>query len=121
MPYLNPLVYDSGLSFLIANGSRLDICSAEPANYAGIAAVSLGNKTGLSLTGPADAVGEGREATVPAISDGAVTATGTAAHYVISNGTNAMYAVQALTASQAVTDGNTFTLTELKVKLALAP
>ena len=56
-------------------------------------------------------LGGGRKVTVAAISDGSITGTGTATHYAIVDSTNSrLLATAALTASQSVTNGNTFTL-----------
>ena len=110
MAFVNDAVRDAALDYLIGEAATLHICSAEPASYAGIAAVALGSKSGLTLTGPTDGATDGRAATVPAITDGSVTGTGTATHWALSDGTAALLASGALSASQAVTSGNTFTL-----------
>ena len=115
MAYLNDNVLDNGLAWLVTNGTKLDICSAEPATYAQIATYTLGNKTSLSIGSPAARSPSGRKVAVPAISDGSVTATGTAAYYAISNGTNTLCAAGSLSASQGVTNGNTFTLTTFDI------
>ncbi|MDI6770104.1 MAG: hypothetical protein QMD04_10585, partial [Anaerolineales bacterium] len=58
----------------------------------------------------------GRKVTVPSISDGAVTATGTATHYAVVDTANSrLLATGALSASQVVTNGNTFTLTAFDI------
>lgn len=112
MGYLNDNVLDNGVQYAITNGSRLDICSTVPTTYAEATSThTLGNKTALTLTGPANATsGTGRAATIPAITDGDVTGTGTAAHWALTNGSNTLIATGSLTASQAVSSGNTFTL-----------
>jgi len=54
--------------------------------------------------------------TIAAITDGAVTATGTATHYAIVDTVNSrLLATGSLSASQAVTNGNTFTLTSTTI------
>ncbi len=110
MPYINDTAYDQALSWIDTNGTRLEICSAEPSTYAGIAAVALGNKTSLNIAAPSDGAVSGRRVIVAAITDGTVTATGTASHYAIHNGSNTLVAAGPLSATQAVTSGNTFTL-----------
>jgi hypothetical protein len=110
MATLGNNVFDKGLSYLATNGTRLDICSSEPATYAAVAGVSLGNKTSLSIGAPGDRTGGGRKVTVAQITDGSVTATGTATHYAITNGSSELLATGSLASSQAVTSGNTFTL-----------
>jgi hypothetical protein len=54
--------------------------------------------------------------TIPAITDGAVTADGTAARWAIVDGTNYL-AGKELAATQAVTSGNTFTLAATDIEL----
>ena len=109
MSYLNDEALDGGLDWIIATATTLHICSAEPANFAGIASVELGTKSGLTLTGPANGDTDGRKVTCPAVTDGAVTAADTAAHWALSNGSDTLVAAGALSASQAVTSGNPFT------------
>ena len=113
MAALTDVVLDGALNILTSNGDRIDLCSSEPTTYSGISGVSLGNFTSLSIGSAADRSGGGREVTVAAItsaSAGSITGTGTATHYAISNGSDALYATGALSASQSVTTGNTFTL-----------
>jgi hypothetical protein len=114
-------VFDAGLATIQAGGTKIDLCSAEPANYAGIAAVTLGNKTGLTTGAPANGTVNGRRVTVPAIAAGApgsITGTGTVTHWALSNGSSTLYAAGALTSSQAVTSGNTFTLDAIDITIA---
>ena len=111
MPYLNPRVYDNGLTVLDTEANVFHICSSEPSTFAGVAGVSLGNATTLSIGAPADRSGGGREVTVAAITTGGnVTANGTATHYAIVDTVNSrLLAANSLSASQVVTSGNTFT------------
>jgi hypothetical protein len=118
MPFLIDNARDSGLAYVITNGTRLDICSSEPTTYTQATSTnSLGNKTGLTCTGPSDGTVDGRRVVVPAITDGAVTANGTATHWALTNGSNTLIATGALTASQAVTSGNVFTLTAINITI----
>jgi len=117
MATLNDRVFDNGLTVLDTEANRIDICSTEPTTYAeATSTYTLGNSTSLSIGAPADRSGGGREVTVAAISDGSVTATGTAAYYAIVDTVNSrLLATGSLSASQAVTSGNTFTLTSVTV------
>lgn len=110
MPLIADYILDLALAELDTATSTLHICSSEPANYAGIAAVQLGTKTSLSIGAPADRTPNGRKVTVASFTDGAVSATGTATHWAISKGGTTLMATGALSASQAVTNGNTFSL-----------
>jgi hypothetical protein len=113
MPYMNDLLLDLALQTLEDNGSRMDICSQEPATYTeATSTYTLGNKTAITYTGPADRTPNGRKTQVDAITGGSVTGTGTASHWAISKttATTALYAAKSLASSQAVTSGNTFSL-----------
>lgn len=112
MAFLNDRVLDNGLTVLDTEANRLDICSQAPTTYAeATSTYTLGNKTSLSVGVPADRSPSGRKVTVAAITDGTVSGTGTATHVAIVDTVNSrLLAVQALSASQAVTSGNTFTL-----------
>jgi hypothetical protein len=117
MATLGDRVFDAGLSALNTEANRLDICSQEPATFTeATVTYTLGNKTSLSVGAPADRTGGGREVEVAAITDGEVTATDTATHWAITDTVNSrLLATGALSASQAVTDGNTFTLAAFKI------
>jgi hypothetical protein len=116
MAYLNDEAFDSGLDWIDTNGTRLDICSAEPTTYTqATSTYSLGNKTSLNIGAPEAGSPSGRMVTVPAISDGSVTTTGTATHWAITNGSDTLIAAGSLASSQGVTSGNTFTLTSFTI------
>lgn len=112
MVFLADEVLDNGLAVLDTGANRLDICSQEPATYTeATSTYTLGNKTSLSVGAPADRSPNGRKVTVAAITDGSVTATATATHYAISRTSDSTrLATNSLSASQAVTNGNTFSL-----------
>jgi len=117
MASLSNNVFDSGLNYIDTNTSALHICSQEPTTYTeAITTYTLGNKATPTVSAPADRAGGGREVTISAITDGSVTGDGTATHYalVYAGGTE-LLAAGALSSSQTVTNGNTFTLTEFAV------
>lgn len=118
MPTLNDRVFDNGLTVLDTEANRLDICSQEPTTYAAATSTyTLGNKTSLSIGAPADG-STGRKVTVSAITDGAVSASGTATHYAIVDTVNSrLLATGALASSQVVTSGNTFTLAAFDIRI----
>lgn len=119
MPFINDRVFDLGLNVLDTEANRLDICSSEPATYtAATSTNTLGNKTALSIGAPAAGSPSGRKVTVAAITDGTVTGTATATHWAITDTVNSrLLATGALSASQAVTSGNTFTLAAFDITL----
>jgi hypothetical protein len=112
MATLGNRVYDNGLTTLDTEANKILVTSQEETTYTNAnSTYALGNSTSLSINAPADRTGGGRKVTVAAISDGSITATGTATHYAIVDTTNSrLLATAALTASQSVTNGNTFTL-----------
>lgn len=112
MATLNNRVFDNGLSVLDTEANKILVTSQEATTYTEAnATYALGNSTSLSIGAPADRSGGGREVTVAAVSDGSVTGTGTATHFAIVDTSNSrLLATGSLTASQAVTSGNTFTL-----------
>ena len=114
--YLHDDVFDNGLSEISAAANALHILSQQPASYANVATYTLGNKATPTIAAPSDRSGGGREVVVSAITNGNVTATGTATHWaLIDSTTSRLLATAALGASQAVTNGNTFTLTSFAV------
>lgn len=117
MAALHDDVFDNGLNTIDTNTENLHILSADPGlTWANIAANGLGNKATPAIAAPSDRVGGGREVVVSAITDGSVTATGTATHFALTDDSASKILVsQALESSQVVTSGNTFTLTELSV------
>jgi hypothetical protein len=112
MATLNNRVFDNGLTVLDTEANKILVTSQEASTYTEAnATYALGNSTSLSISAPADRTGGGREVIVSAISDGTVTGTGTVTHYALVDTSNSrLLATGSLTASQAVTSGNTFTL-----------
>lgn len=119
MATLNDRVLDNGLSILQSEGDRVDICSSEPTTYsAATSSASLGNTTSITISAPANASPNGRKVTLSAITGASVTATGTATHYAITDVSESrLLATGSLSASQAVTSGNTFSLTASDIRI----
>ena len=117
MATLDNRVFDNGLTVLDTEANAIHVTSQEATAYNDATSTySLGNSTSLSIGAPADRVGGGREVTVAQIADGSITGTGTATHYAIVDTVNSrVLATGALTASQSVTAGNTFTLASFKI------
>ena len=116
MSFLHDNVLDNGVQYIDTNGSRIDICSSEPANYTeATSTYTLGNKTGVNPNAPADRTGGGRQVTIPAITDGSVTGDGTAAYWALTNGSDTLIAAHSLSSGQSVSNGKTFTLTECEI------
>lgn len=110
-------VFDNGLSVLDTEANRIDVTTQEVTTYAeATSTYTLGNSTSLSIGAPEDRSGGGRKVTVAAITDGSISGTGTVTHYAITDTSNSRLLVTGtLTASQSVTNGNTFTLASFDV------
>lgn len=117
MATLNDRVFDNGLTVLDTEANAIHITSQEATSYTDATSTStLGNSTSLSIGAPQDRTSGGREVVVAAITDGSVTGTGTATHYAIVDTVNSrLLATGSLSASQAVTSGNTFTLSSVTI------
>ena len=117
MATLNNKVFDDGLNTLTNDTDQLNICSAEPTTYAeATSTYSLGAESSPSVGSPQDRTGGGREVVVAAISSASVTATGTATHYaLVDTVTSTLLATGSLSASQAVSSGDSFTLTSFAI------
>lgn len=123
MPFLNSRVLDNGLTVLDTEADKLYLCSQEPTTFAeATSTYALGNKDSISIGAPADRSPSGRQVTVAAIVAGApgnITASGTATHYAIVDSVNSrLLATAALTASQVVTNGNTFTTASFTIGIS---
>lgn len=108
-------VLDNGLTILDTECDKIYICSAEPTTFTeATSTYALGNKNwgaGNAFGAPAARSPNGRKVASVAITDGSVTATGTATKWAAVDSSNSrLLAVGSLSASQAVTNGNTFQL-----------
>jgi hypothetical protein len=119
--YINPEVFDGGLDILDALAAgRIDITSQVATTFGNATttdAFSLGNKTGIAISAPGAAgSGTGQSVTTDAITDGTVTTatSDTATHWALTD-TATLYATGPLTASQTVTNGNTFSLDAIEI------
>ena len=114
MPMFDDSVLDASLNAVRTGTTVMHICSAEPANYAGVAAVSLGTKTSPSIATPVDhtGTGGGRKVIVAAVTDGTVDLGGPgnddATHYAFVSA-DTLLAAGELASTQNVTHGNTWT------------
>ena len=119
MAYINDYVLDAALSKFDTEANRLDICSQEPTTYTeATSTYTLGNKTSLSVGAPADAAPNGRKVDVSSFSDGSVTGTNTATHWaMVDTGNSRLLATGSLSASQAVTSGNTFSISTFSIRI----
>lgn len=115
--FLHDDVFDSGLSVLDTLVENLYICSTLPTTFAEASSTyKLGTKATPTVSAPSDRTGGGRKVTVSAITDGTVSANGTAGFYALTDDSASKLLAQGdLASTQVVTSGNTFTLTAFDV------
>lgn len=97
------------------------VCSAEPANYAGIAAVTLANVTMTVDTGDytkANGTTSGRKVTVAAKSAVPVTASGTANHLALARVADTTLRYVTTCTAQALVSGNTVNIPAWEIEVA---
>jgi hypothetical protein len=99
-------VMDAALA-KIATATRLTVTSAQPANFAGIAAVALADVAvdGGDFSAPFDGTPNGRSMTVTAQSGIPVDASADATHICLDDGVTLLYVTTC--PSQALVEGNT--------------
>lgn len=120
MAFISDNIFDNGLSYATTNGETLYITSQEATTYAEAnSTYKLGTKTSVTVGSPAAGATDGRRVIISAITDGSVDGTGTATHWALckDSATSELLATGALTSSQAVTSGNTFTLDAISVTI----
>jgi hypothetical protein len=110
---LDDRVLDGALAVLDTEVDKIVICSQAPTTYTEAnATYMLGYKTSYAVGSPANRSGGGREVSKPAVSGGTVQNSGTATHHALIDTVNSrLLEVKALSASQAVTAGNTWSTT----------
>jgi len=115
-------VLDNGLTVLDTEATHLYICSSEPTTYTeATSTYALGNKNfgaGSVFGSPAAGSPNGRKVSSVAVTDGTVTGTGTAGYVGVTDNANSrLLADTTLSASQAVTSGNTWALGSFDIRL----
>lgn len=110
-------VLDKMADYIIAEVTTQYICSGQPANFAGIAAVALADVAlaGGELT-KANGDVSGRKFTVPQKSAIPIDASGTANHVVLASATELLYVTTCT--NQALNSGGTVTAPAWDVEIA---
>lgn len=112
-----------GLGARVAEATRIVVCSAEPANYAGVAAVDLAH----AAVTPGDGNGSftlangdvsGRKVTVAQVSGIPIAASGSATHVALVDVPNTRLLYVTTCTSQALTSGGTVTVPAWDVETA---
>lgn len=119
MPFLSDNAHDALLNAIQDNVETLYICSTAPTTYTEASSTyALGNKSSPTVGEPTNGDTSGRKIVVSAISDGSVTADGTAAYWALckDSATSELLVAGDLASSQGVSNGNTFTLTAFDIE-----
>lgn len=117
MAFLHDDILDVALQTITdATSKVLHICSAEPTSRAEAISLSLGSKSAPTVGSPENGDSNGRKVVISAITDGSVTADGTAGYWALIDGTK-LLATKALNATQVVTNGNPFTLPAIDITI----
>jgi hypothetical protein len=111
----NAWVLNNGLTQLQLTATHIYICSQEPLSFADATTnYALGNMNfgpGNALTGPSARAPNGSQVTTVAVTSGAVTGSGNASRWAITDSVNSRLLVDNdLAAAQAVTAGNVWSL-----------
>ena len=119
MASLSDTVLDAALNSIKNNCENLYITNAIATTFAEASSTfMLGTKASPAFTGPAAGDASGRKVTVDAITDGTVSSTDDATHWALcDNSESELQAAGALSATESVTDGNTFTLTAFDIEI----
>ena len=110
------IVPDSSIDTMLTSvrGTTVHVCSAQPANYAGIAAVELASGT---FTGGDYSLGngavDGRTQTLAGQADLNIDADGTANSYVVSDGASTMFLAADISNPQVLSTGGTVSVAAL--------
>lgn len=117
--YIRNAIQDALLNELTGANIELVICSAEPSTYAEANSTFNLGRTAITTSGPKNtALIDGREITVGAINNGAVTANGTATHWaLIDTGTLFLLYANALAEEKDVSIGTPFTMDAFDIVL----
>jgi hypothetical protein len=122
MAHLEDRVLDLGLNVLDTEATHLYLDSSEPATYtAATSTNALGNNNfgaGAVFGAPAAGSPNGRQVASASVSAGSITATGTAAFVSATDNTNTrLLSVNALSATQSVTSGNTWSMASFLIRI----
>lgn len=114
--WANDLMMDAALDYVAAS-TRMVVCSGQPANFAGIAAVALADVVvaGGDFT-KANGDTSGRKVTVAQKAGVNIDTSGTATHVALDDGTTLRYVTTCT--SQALTSGGTVTIPAWDVEVA---
>lgn len=116
MAYVNDEARDGGLDWVVSNGTRLDMCNAQPTTYTeATSTYSIGNKTGVTcVLGDGDT--DGRKATIPSVS-GSTTSTDTCTHWALTDGSSVLVAWGTIQTPVELTSGVNFSSNAIDITI----
>ena len=115
--FLNDSVDDQGLNWIVNTTQVLHITSVQASTYVQVSSISVGSSSPVSTTLGAGSP-DGRQVTIASTSAGNVFSTATASSWCLVNSSGTLLvAAGDLSATQAVTSGNTFTLTSFTIRI----
>ncbi len=114
---LDDTIYDVALDLLVDSIIEIHVCSADPTNYAGIAAVMLATKAALDFSAQAAEDGDisGRKIALPEVAIASITSSGTATHIAYTSA-DTILALTTCT-SQVLTATNPLTVPTIDLEL----
>jgi hypothetical protein len=116
LAYIGNRILDEGLNKFNAEATHIHVCSAEPASFAEVSSLSLGNKASPEISVSEDRENGGRQVRISAITDGSITSTGTISHFaIIDNNNSRLLATGSLDSAKSVVIGDTWTWEELTI------
>ena len=113
MAFILDAALDAGLNRALDLVENMYICSQEPTTFTEASSTyKLGTKATPTIAAAANGTPNGRSRSIQTFTDGTVDASGTATHWALTdNSLSELDVTGALSASQAVTSGNSWSLT----------
>ena len=122
--YVSDAAIDGGLDYIQANVTVLHLIASSlggvPNALVEVQNNTLANKTGLTLTGPANGDPTGRSVTIPSISDGTITTgtTASAGYFALLNtAEDELICAGKLSSQKDLPSGNTFTSNSFTIRV----
>lgn len=109
----NDAMLDAALSYITSNATEMYVCTTQPADRAGAIANALTGAIAPTFQALADGTPNGRELSVDAKSDQAITGDGDAQHIALCSGTTLLYVTT--TTLQSLSNGGTVSIPAWKI------
>jgi hypothetical protein len=113
--FSNDAMLDTGLDYVSTNATEQYLCTGQPTDRANAIAISLTGAETPSFQANSNGVVSGRKKAVDAVTDAAITASGTATHIALCSGTTLLYVTT--NTSQVLGIGGTVTIPTWNIEL----